>query len=129
MYWYLDTSAFMKLVVEEASSKRMRAWHSSHKGQVVSSELMRIEALRTARTLKGSFLAPTRHALRTVHLIALSRSVCDMAAELSLEEIRSLDALHLASALLLGNELAGIVTYDEKLATAARSAGLEVIQP
>lgn len=129
MYWYLDTSAFMKLVVEEASSKRMRTWHASQWGHLVSSELMRVEALRTARKLEGGFLGPTRQALRAVHLVAVSRSVCDMAAELSLDEIRSLDALHLASALLLGDELAGIVTYDERLTAAARSAGLEVLQP
>lgn len=129
MYWYLDTSAFMKLVVEETASKRMRTWHTSQWGHMVSSELMRVEALRTARKLEVGFLGPTRQALRTVHLVAVSRSVCDMAAELGLEEIRSLDALHLASALLLGDELAGIVTYDERLTVAARSAGLEVIQP
>lgn len=129
MYWYLDTSAFLKLIVEESSSKQMRAWRSSHKGQVVSSELMRIEALRTARRLKGDFLAATRQALRAVHLITLSRSVCDLAAELGLDDIRSLDAIHLASALLLGDELQGIVTYDARLTSAAEAAGLQILQP
>lgn len=129
MYWYLDTSAFLKLVVEESSSKQMRVWHASHTGQVVSSELMRIEALRTARRLEGSFLAATRQALRAVHFIALSRSVCDLAAEIGPEDIRSLDAIHLASALLLGDELQGIVTYDSRLASAAEAAGLQIMQP
>lgn len=129
MYWYLDTSAFLKLVVDEPSSKQMRVWHSSHEGQVVSSELMRIEALRTVRKLERGFLAATRQALRAVHLITLSRSVCDLAAEVVLEDIRSHDAIHLASALLLGDELQGIVTYDSRLASAAEAAGLQILQP
>jgi uncharacterized protein len=55
--------------------------------------------------------------------------MCEVAADLDPSILRSLDAAHLATALSVGDELEGIVTYDERLATAARALGLGVLHP
>jgi predicted nucleic acid-binding protein len=129
MVFYIDTSAFVKLVAIEESSIELRDWVTSSLPELVASDLLRIEALRAARRLGPDFLAATREALQHVTLIALSTGMCEVAADLDPSILRSLDAAHLATAVSVGDELEGIVTYDERLATAARALGLGVLHP
>jgi predicted nucleic acid-binding protein len=67
--------------------------------------------------------------LAAVNLVPLRAELLREAAQLTLPELRSLDAIHLASALSLAPDLAGLVAYDSRLASAARSAGLPVLAP
>jgi uncharacterized protein len=67
--------------------------------------------------------------LAGIELIELDDPIARAAGEMHPASLRSLDAIHLASALALGDELAAFVTYDARLADAARSAGLPVIAP
>ena len=129
MAFYLDTSAAVKLVVSEPHSKAMSAWADAHSDSVVSSDLLRTELLRA--TLRGApdEMPRAREVLDSVTIITLPTSLFERAAELEPTLLRSLDALHLAAALDLGDELDGIVTYDDRLTEAAKLHGVPVIAP
>jgi predicted nucleic acid-binding protein len=129
MVYYLDTSAFLKLIVAEKHSKALRKWAERQDQSLVSSDLLRIESLRAARRLGPEFLLATREMLRSVHLISLTSDICESAAELDPAIMRSLDAAHLATALQLGSDLEGVVTYDERMNEAAAQLGVRVLTP
>jgi predicted nucleic acid-binding protein len=126
---YLDTSAFLKLVVTEPETGALWAWVTGKDRRLFSSDLLRTEALRTARRHSAEALALARARLDGVTLLSLTADVCARAAELDPAILRSLDALHLATALTLADELEGIVTYDERLGVAARLHGVAVVEP
>lgn len=127
MAWYLDTSAFLKLLVEELDSAAMREWAVIH-DSLWSSQLLRTEALRAASRLDISN-DDVEIALESVSLIVPSVATFYAAGHLAPHSLRSLDALHLATALEMGSDLEGIVTYDERLITASRDASLAVVTP
>jgi len=129
MAYYLDTSAFLKLVVSEKHSKALRTWADRHDQGLISSDLLRVESLRAVRRLGPEFLLATREMLHAVHLIALTADICESAAELDPAIMRSLDAAHLATALQLGSDLEGVVTYDERMAEASLHLGIRVLTP
>ncbi len=129
MAFYLDTSAFLKLIVAEKHSKSLRTWADRNDQSLVSSDLLLIESLRAARRLGPEFLLATREMLRAVHLVALTADICEAAAELDPVIMRSLDAAHLATALQLGSDLEAVVTYDERMADAALHLGIRVLTP
>jgi uncharacterized protein len=125
--WYLDTSAFLKLIVEEASSSAMRDWYSTN-DQVWSSQFLCTEALRAARCLQ---IDPrlVEEALDTVTLVLPSVATYASAGRLEPYELPSLDALHIAAALEIGSDLEGMVVYDQRLADVARDLSIEVVVP
>lgn len=127
MVWYLDTSAFLKLITIEDESAAMRRWFSSH-DSVWSSQLLHTEALR-AGTRLGIDAGVIEEALETVSLVLPSVATFFVAGRLAPPSLRSLDALHLATAMEIGDDLEGIVAYDERLTGAARAASLEVVIP
>jgi uncharacterized protein len=125
--WYLDTSAFLKLIVDEESSSAMRNWYTAN-DQVWSSQLLYTEASRAAQRLQIE-LQLVQEALDTVTLILPSAATYASAGRLEPHGLRSLDALHLASAIEIGSDLDGIVVYDQRLADAARDTSIEVVSP
>lgn len=129
MAFYLDTSAAVKLVVSEPHSKAMSTWANAHSDSVVSSDLLRTELLRT--TLRGApdEMPRARAVLDSITILTLPTPLFERAAELEPTLLRSLDAVHLAAALDLGDELDGVVTYDDRLAEAAKLHGVPVIAP
>ena len=127
MAWYLDTSAFLKLLVEEDGSAAMREWAVVHES-LWSSQLLRTEALRATSRLDISDDA-VEIALESVSLIMPSVATFYTAGHLAPHSLRSLDALHLATALEMGNDLEGIVSYDDRLIAASRDASLVVVSP
>ena len=127
MVWYLDTSAFLKLVVAEKESGAVRAWLVDH-GPPWSSQLLRTEALRAARRLDIDEEV-VESALQAVSLILPVASTFHSAGTLPPPTLRSLDALHLATALELGEDLDGLVTYDERMAQAALAESITVVAP
>lgn len=129
MAYYLDTSAAVKLVIEEAGSKALRRWLDATTEPIVSSDLLRTELLRATRRGAADQVQQARAVLDSVVLLTLSTPLFERAGDLEPDLLRSLDALHLAAALDLGDDLDGIVTYDERLAAAAAALGVAVITP
>jgi uncharacterized protein len=127
--FYLDGSAFVKIVVEEPGSRRLRAYLARQRLRHVSSALLRTEALRAVRHLGPQALATVREALRRVDLIGIDDRILDAAGILEPRIVRTLDAIHLASALALGDDLEAIVTYDQRMAEAAGLLGLPAVAP
>jgi predicted nucleic acid-binding protein len=129
MVFYLDTSAFVKFVAIEEFSTSLREWVQQMEPELVSSDLLRIEALRAARRLGPEYLKAAREALQHVHLIALTSRMCEAAADLDPAILRSLDAAHLATALSIGDDVFGDVTYDQRFSDACNQLGLRVVTP
>lgn len=132
MPWYIDTSAFMKLVVAEEHSATMRSWadlEESRAGALWSSDLLRTEALRAARRISPEALRVTRDRLDRTSFISVTTDTFERAGELDPDVLRSLDAMHLAAALSLGPDLDGIVTYDDRMTAAAQTLGLATTAP
>lgn len=126
---YLDSSAFVKVTVEEPESAALRVFLSERQSRRISSALLRTEALRAVRHLGAEAMATVREGLRRVDLIGIDDRILDAAGMLEPRILRTLDAIHLATALSLGDDLAEIVTYDERMTEAARSLGLPTISP
>lgn len=129
MAFYLDTSAAAKLVGAEPASQAMASWAATHETRVIASDLLRTELLRATRRAAPDRMQRARSVLDAVTLLNLMPATFERAATLDPEELRSLDALHLAAALELGDDLDGIVTYDRRLAAAASMYGVAVIAP
>jgi len=127
--FYLDTSAAVKLVVEERGSKALRSWIARTRASIVSSDLTRAELLRVTRRGAPERMPQARAVLDSLILITLPTQLFERAADLEPDLLRSLDALHLAAALDLGDDLDGIVTYDDRLGAAAVAHGITVVAP
>jgi len=127
---YLDSSALMKLVRQEDETAPLAQWLAERpEHPVVTSEMGRVEVLRAARRIGGQVLAEARAVVADVDLVPLDRSVQDLACDIGDLRLRSLDALHLASAVLLSKDLTAFIAYDHRLADAAQAAGLVVTIP
>jgi predicted nucleic acid-binding protein len=127
--YYLDTSAFLKLVVSEPETPALRRWLAGHDAELVGSELVRVEALRAARRHSLEALAAARAGLGLIVVWAVTAAVCERAADLTPAPLRTLDAVHLATALELGSALQGMITYDNRLADACAHHGVPVVAP
>jgi predicted nucleic acid-binding protein len=120
----------MKLVRREDETQALREWLDQRSEQpVVTSELGRVEVLRAARRVGGQVLAEARAVVGDLDLVSLDRAVQDVACDIGESTLRTLDALHLASALLLGEGVTVFISYDQRLADAAQAAGLVVATP
>ena len=127
--FYLDTSAAVKLVVVEKGSAALRRWIVDRDERIVSSDLLRTELLRATRRAAPEQMVQARLVLESLILVTLSTVVCERAAVLEPDLLRSLDALHLAAALEIGDELEAVVTYDRRMAEGARMLGIGVVAP
>ena len=126
---YLDSSAFVKLIVAEPGTNEVRDFVGRTPARRAASALLRTEALRAVRHLGPEALAGVREALRRVDLVAIDDRILDAAGSIGPGPLRTLDAIHLATAMALGDDLQAIVTYDERMADAARALGLPTASP
>ena len=126
---YLDASAFVKLVVEEPESKALRAFLARPPRRRVSSALLRAEALRAVRHLGPEAVSRVRAGLRRIDLIGVDDRILDSAGILEPRVLRTHDAIHLATAMAMGDDLEGLVTYDERMADGSRLLGLVTAAP
>ena len=126
---YLDSSAFVKIVVNETETAAVRMYLARNAVRRVSSALLRTESLRAVRHLGSDALATVREGLRRVDLIAIDDRILDSAGILEPQVVRTLDAIHLATAMAVGDDLDAIVTYDERMVEAARLLGLSTASP
>ena|SRR5438445_6578755 len=126
---YLDTSAAVKLLMTERESPALRRWLRRRPVRA-SAALLRVEVVRVVRRAALPRMIPeARKLLAGVHLIQLDVSLLDRAADLDPTDLRSLDSIHLAAALSLGDDLAAVVCYDDRLLAAATSLGLPTATP
>jgi uncharacterized protein len=95
----------------------------------VSSALLAVEAIRACARRSTEDARETRGWLEGVSLLPLDDLILDKATELQPAGLRSLDALHLATALSIREEIGVFVTYDERLGDAAEEQGLPVSRP
>ena len=126
---YLDASAVVKLMVREAETtalrRRLKDW--PHR---VSSALLRVELLRTVRRAGlPRLMEGARQHLARIDLIRLDDDILERAAEIEPPTVRSLDAIHLATALGFGKDIGAVVTYDTRMSEAAQALGLPVVAP
>jgi predicted nucleic acid-binding protein len=127
---YVDSSALVKLVLAEAESAALLecllAWPAC-----VTSELAHVEVVRAARRAAADPAVERRadEVMASFEILKITSEILARAARLDPRTLRSLDAVHLASALSLGADLAAMVVYDAALATAAASCGVNVMAP
>lgn len=126
---YLDTSAFVKLVIPEPETDAL-VKALTPKTVLVASEILEVEALRATRRATGENGATAaRTQLAGVRLLPLTDQIRRRACELEPPTLRSLDAIHIATALDLGERLTCMYAYDARMTTAANDAGLRVCAP
>jgi len=124
---YLDTSAYVKVPLAEP--ERATLLEALEPYTPVSSWLLSVEAVRACARYGPQYAQAADAGLRTVSLLPLDEAVLTRAKTLAPARMRTLDALHLATALSLGGDLAVLVTYDDRLGEAAQAAGLTVLSP
>jgi predicted nucleic acid-binding protein len=126
---YLDSSALIKLIFDEPETSALADLLGDWPARA-SSSIAGVEVLRTAQLVDDDLvIRGAREVLAGVNLIRLEDGLLASAARLEPAPLRALDAIHLATAISLGHELAGMVVYDRRLADAARQAGLTVWAP
>ena len=106
---YLDSSAVVKLIVAEPESAALRT-HLRRRRPLVSSALARTEVLRALLPVGDIALSRAHEVLRRLDLVRINDRVLDAAGILQPAQVRSLDAIHLATAQLLGDDLGQVIT-------------------
>lgn len=127
---YLDSSALLKLLHEERESAALEDWLSARtETPVVTSELAKVEVIRASRRVNADVLPAAKALLAALDLVPLSGEVVDAAADVGETMLRSLAAVHLASALSIRSDVSAFIAYDRRLSDAAADAGLASLQP
>ncbi|MDR1152870.1 MAG: type II toxin-antitoxin system VapC family toxin [Bifidobacteriaceae bacterium] len=127
MVYYVDTSALVKLLVAEDGSDRAQAIWAGMDGCPASSAIAWTELLRAVREQGPVIVSRARRLLESLDLITVDHAILDRAASLDPAIMRSLDAIHLACALALGDDLEAVVTFDTRMARAAQVLGLPAL--
>jgi predicted nucleic acid-binding protein len=126
---YVDSSALLKLAVREPETAALEAHLAACDG-LVSSRLAALECRRAARRAsRVRVLQAVDDVLDSVYFLEITPAILDQAATVAAPILRSLDAIHLASALSIGDAEVEVITYDARFADAARANGLTVVQP
>lgn len=127
---YLDSSALIKLVVEEAESAALRQWLQARPDATwYTSALAEVEVLRAVGRVQADALDAARAVLELVVQLEIDEDIRRAAAILPPTGLRSLDAIHLSTALLLRDEIEAFLAYDVKLSAACEHAGVTVEAP
>ena len=122
---YFDSSAILKLTGAETESQALIDYLQDASIEASTSVIAEVEVLRNLRTLP----VESDEALAGFYLLEVDHEVRRNAIRVDSETVRSLDALHIATALAIGDRDVQFVTYDRRQAEAARRAGLTVVQP
>jgi predicted nucleic acid-binding protein len=114
----------LREVEKEALLRELVEWDG-----FVSSSLLGVESLRACARYGADYEHAAREWMEGLALLPIDDGVLDVAAELEPAGLRSLDALHLATAISLGDEVGAFFTYDDRLGRAAGENGLAVARP
>ena len=127
---YLDSSAIVKLIVEEPETRALLGALERWPDRVTAG-LARVEVHRALQRSGQPKAAHTKAAavLDALILIRIDDVVLSRAADFRNPAVRSLDAIHLAAALTIGDDPAALITYDARLARVAKDEGLTVLHP
>ncbi len=128
MRCYLDSSALAKLVIREPESHALRTFLKRAQ-LMVTSAISETELRRAVIRVAPSVHDAAPRVLSVVAQMEVSRDVLAAASQVEPAQLRTLDAIHLATALDIASELDTFITYDRKLSDAAVAAGLRVAQP
>jgi predicted nucleic acid-binding protein len=124
---YVDASALTKLALDEPGSDAMRRWYLEAT-RVICSRIGIVET-RRAVTRREHDPAHLETVLGSVEVIDFDAAIAGHAGTIGPAALRTLDAIHLASAMAVMGELDAFVTYDDRQADAARAVGLPVVRP
>ncbi|MEO5575531.1 MAG: type II toxin-antitoxin system VapC family toxin [Gaiellaceae bacterium] len=125
---YADSSALVKLAVDEPETEALQAFLRAERVELTSSTLAIVEVQRGARIADPITGAQrSRAVLDAIKLLELDRELLEDAVSYTSAHVRSLDAIHLSSAIRIGSKQ--MLVYDRRLAEAAAAAGLEVLSP
>ena len=125
---YVDSSAIVKLVVREAETDALQRYLTSA-GPLASSILATVEVSRAVSRVASESAGATAAVFEVLNFMAFDARIAARAAALPPVSLRTLDAIHLATALELGHELTAFVCYDDRLSAAARDLGMSVVAP
>jgi len=125
---YLDASAIVRIVADEPGRAATVAFLRDHETRL-SSVVSSLEVPRAMARKQRDAAQASAAFLERLVIVALDRSIVTRAAALAPPALRTLDAIHLATALEFGRELDAFVTYDARLGAAARAMGLPVEAP
>jgi len=125
---YLDSSAIVKLAVREPESLALRRY-LRRRQPLVSSALARTEVLRALLPAGDEAMTRGRAVLQRIDIVRVNDRILNAAGVLRPPALRSLDAIHLATAGELGDDLDAVVAYDNRMVTAAKHLGFRVVQP
>jgi uncharacterized protein len=126
---YIDASALVKLFKAEQETEAFRAALSDWPVQVAS-ELIHVEAVCTARRLGGEdILRRANAALERINLVPLTPEIIELATHEYTPALRAMDAIHLATALTMHEDLGAVFVYDTDLHSAARAHQLNALAP
>lgn len=125
---YLDSSAIVKLVAREPESMALRRY-LRRKRPLVSSASARTEVLRALMPAGAEAVARGRNVLQRLDLVRVNDRILTAAGELQPADLRSLDAIHLATALELGQDLTVVVTYDDRMTAGAKQLRIRTAHP
>lgn len=125
--FYLDTSALAKLVIDESESDDLRDYLGT--AQLGSSQLVITELPRAVFRRSPAATGEVARTLASLVLVSMSVETLTHAGTVPPPTLRSLDAIHLATALALREELEAFIAYDERLLEAASALGLPVAAP
>jgi hypothetical protein len=129
---YLDSSAVVKMIRPEVESRDLVEWVNDRNEATVTSVLSEVEVPRALRRSGPVYLAAMPGVLASISRVEMDASVRATAAAYVTDTLRSLDAIHLATAEVLvasGKTVSAFVTYDRRQAAAASAAGIEVRTP
>lgn len=125
---YLDSSAIVKLAVAEPESDALRQ-HLRRRRPLISSALARTEVLRALLPAGDAALAAGQAVLASLDLARVNDRILSTAGSLLPSELRTLDAIHVATALQFGDDIGHLVSYDERTIGAAEAHGLRTASP
>lgn len=128
--WYLDSSAIVKVAVVETESAALATWRAGVGAEdvLMTCELAVAEVLRAVRRVDGDAEVALAH-LDALDQLVMDRDLLLAAGRLGPGGLRTLDSIHLAAAQAAGADLSGVVTYDDRMASAAKALTIETLAP
>jgi len=125
--WFLDASAFLKLLLNEPESAELERWRAGRR--LASSDLLRTEARRGVAHMEASVSRSCDELLAGIEKVRLTPALLDRAGRIPGRGLRTLGAIYVVSALQLGDDLADFVSYDRRQLAAAERLGLRTLSP